>query len=115
MKTKCLLVLVTAPDLKTARRLAQSALKARLIACANLVPKVESHYVWEGRMEKSAEVLMLIKTTPAKLEKLRELIEREHPYDTPEFIALPVTAGARKYLDWVSASVKPCVAEGGQE
>lgn len=111
MKTKCLLVLVTAPDLKTARRLAQSALKARLIACANLVPKVESHYVWEGRMEKSAEVLMLIKTTPARLENLRGLIEREHPYDTPEFIALPVTGGAQKYLAWVSASVKPGAEE----
>lgn len=107
MKTPCLLVLVTAPDLKTARRLTQAALQARLIACANLVPKVESHYVWQGRLEQSAEVLMILKTTPARLAKLRGLIEREHPYDTPEFLALPVTSGARKYLAWVSAAVAP--------
>jgi len=105
MKTPCLLVLVTAPDLKTARRLANSALKSRLIACANLVPKVESHYVWQGRIEKAAEVLMVLKTTPGRLARLRGLIEREHPYDTPEFLALPVAGGSRKYLDWVSAAV----------
>ncbi len=85
----------------------QAALQARLIACANLVPKVESHYVWQGRLEQSAEVLMILKTTPARLAKLRGLIEREHPYDTPEFLALPVTSGARKYLAWVSAAVAP--------
>ena len=107
MKPNIVLVLVTAPDLKTARRLTKVALQARLIACANLVPRVESHYVWQGRIEKTAEVLMVIKTTPARLPALRELIEREHPYDTPEFVVVPVTGGARKYLDLVTASVTP--------
>ena len=44
-------VLVTAPDMKTARKLAQAALEARLIACANLVPRIESHYWWQGKIE----------------------------------------------------------------
>ena len=57
------LVLVTAPNLKIARRLAREALRARLIACANLVPKIESHYRWQGKIESSPEVLLLLKTT----------------------------------------------------
>ena len=68
------LVLVTAPDLKTARKLARAALKAKLIACANFIPKIESHYWWRGKIESGAEVLMLLKTTKAKLAKLERLI-----------------------------------------
>ncbi|MGA2870732.1 MAG: divalent-cation tolerance protein CutA, partial [Verrucomicrobiota bacterium] len=56
------IVLVTAPDLKTARRLAKTALQARLIACANLVPKIESHYWWRGKIESSPEILLVLKT-----------------------------------------------------
>ena len=57
------IVLVTAPDLKTARALARAALGARLAACANLVPKLESHYWWQGKLERSNEALILFKTT----------------------------------------------------
>lgn len=99
-------VLVTAPDLKTARRLAQSALQSRLVACANLLPKIESHYWWQGKLEHSAEVLLLLKTTKTNLAKLEKLILHEHPYETPEFIVLPLVGGAKRYLDWVEASVK---------
>jgi periplasmic divalent cation tolerance protein len=98
------LVLVTAPDLKTARRLAQAALSARLIACANLVPKIESHYRWRGKIEAGAEVLLILKTTQARLAVLKKLVLSQHPYDTPEFLVLPVSAGSRKYLDWLAAS-----------
>ncbi len=94
-------VLVTAPDLKTARKLATAALAARLIACANLVPKIESHYWWQGKMETGSEVLMILKTTSARLDALEKLIIARHPYDTPEFIALPLIAGAKRYLEWI--------------
>ena len=96
----CLIVLVTAPDLKTARRLAQAALKAKLVACVNLVPKVESHYWWHGKLEAGGEVMMILKATRGKLSALEKLILAKHPYDTPEFIALPVKIGSRRYLDW---------------
>ena len=101
------LVLVTAPDLKTARALAKSALQAKLIACANLVPKVESHYWWKGKIESGAETLLLLKTTRPKLAALEKLILARHPYDTPEFLVLPLTAGTKKYLDWVENAVAP--------
>jgi periplasmic divalent cation tolerance protein len=105
MKSKFSLVLVTAPDLKTARRLARTALEARLIACANLVPRIESHYWWQGKIERGAEVLLILKTTSSKLAKLEKLIVAEHPYDTPEFLTLPLAGGNRRYLDWLAASV----------
>lgn len=95
------LVLVTAPDLKTARSLAQSALKKRLIACANLVPKLESHYWWKRKIEHGSEVSMVLKTTDAKLARLEKLIVSEHPYDTPEFLVLPIKRGNEKYLSWL--------------
>jgi len=98
------IVLVTAPDLKTARRLAKAALTRRLIACANLIPKLESHYWWQGKIENGDEVLMLLKTTASRLGALEKLIVAEHPYDTPEFIVLPILAGSARYLDWLSNS-----------
>ena len=99
-------VLVTAPDLKTARKLARAALEARLIACANLIPRIESHYWWQGKIEAGAEVLLVLKTTTARLAALEKMILARHPYDTPEFLVLPVTRGTKRYLDWVDQSVE---------
>ena len=96
------LVLVTAPDLKTARALVKAALAARLVACANLIPKIESHYRWQGKIESSAEVLLLLKTRKPKLAALEKLMLARHPYDTPEFLVMPLKAGSQKYLDWLT-------------
>lgn len=96
------IVLVTAPDLKTARLLARAALQARLIACANLVPKIESHYRWRGRIESSTEVLLVLKTQKTWLRALEKLILARHPYDTPEFLVLPLLAGSQRYVAWLN-------------
>ena len=100
------LVLVTAPDLKTARALAKAALATKLIACANLIPKIESHYWWQGKMESGPEVLLLLKTQTTKLAALEKLVLARHPYDTPEFLVLPLAAGNQKYLAWLAASCR---------
>jgi periplasmic divalent cation tolerance protein len=99
-------VLVTVPDAKTARRLARAALEARLIACANLIPKIESHYWWQGKIACGAEVLLVLKTTTARLAALEKVILARHPYDTPEFLVLPVARGNKRYLAWVEESVE---------
>jgi periplasmic divalent cation tolerance protein len=107
MKTKGVftVVLVTAPDMKTARKLARAALAARLVACANLISQVESHYWWQGKIERSAEVLLVLKTTNPRLAALEKVIVAEHPYDTPEFVVLPISRGSQRYLDWLGQSV----------
>lgn len=95
-------VFVTAPDAECARRLARAALEARLIACANLVPGLESHYWWQDKLETSAETLIIFKTTRRRLPALERLILTQHPYDTPEIISLPLHQGSAKYLAWLA-------------
>jgi len=98
------IVLVTAPNLKTARGLARAALEARLVACVNLVPGIESHYWWQGKLEQAAEVLVMMKTRKARLAALEQLVLERHPYDTPEVLSLPLDAGTAKYLAWLDES-----------
>ena len=100
------IVLITAPNLKTARTLARAALEARLVACANLVPAMESHYWWKGKLERSNEILIVFKTTKKRLATLEKLILAEHPYDTPEIIALPIASGTKRYLRWIETEVE---------
>jgi periplasmic divalent cation tolerance protein len=100
-------VLVTAPNLTAARKIAAAALNERLAACANLVPKIESHYWWQGKLESSSEVLILFKTGRDRLEALEECVLKNHPYETPEFIVLSLKGGNEKYLAWISDSVRP--------
>ena len=107
MENKTLhLIFVTAPDAEVARTLARAILEARLAACVNIIPSLESHYWWQGKLDQSAEVLMVIKTTKAKLKALENLVMEGHPYDTPEFVAFPASSVSKKYMAWVRASVK---------
>lgn len=99
------IVLVTAPDVKVARRLARAALQAKLIACANLVPGLESHYWWRGRLDTSAEVLLILKTRRDKIAALEKLILAQHPYDTPEILVVPLREGTPRYLKWLADSM----------
>ncbi len=104
-KGKYAVVLVTAPDLKTGRKLARAALVARLVACVNVIPGIESHYWWQRKIERGAEVLLVMKTATARLAALEKVIVAEHPYDTPEFLVLPISRGTRRYLAWLQDSV----------
>ncbi len=99
-------IFVTTPDLKAARKIAQAVLKKRLAACANIVPKIESHYWWQGKLESGAEALILFKTTRARLSALENTVLAEHPYETPEIIALPLQSGNERYLEWLAGSVE---------
>ena len=101
------IVLVTAPNVRTARRIAKATLNAKLAACVNLVPGIESRFWWEGNLNSAAEVLMLFKTTNASLPKLERLILSQHPYETPEFVVLPISRGNRRYLSWISSVNNP--------
>lgn len=95
------IVLVTAPDIDTARNLARAALEKRLAACANLVPQLESHYWWQGKLETSAECLIVFKTTSTRLPELEACILAHHPYKVPEFVVVPIAGGTKAYLNWL--------------
>ena len=97
-------VLVTAPKITVARKLAKLVLEERLAACVNIVRGVESHYWWEGKVCRDAEVLLVMKTAKARLKALEEQVLAAHPYDMPEFVVLPIESGSKRYLDWISTS-----------
>ncbi len=101
------IILVTAPNLKTARKLAQAALQARLVACANLLPHIESHYWWQEKIQRGREVLILFKTGTSRVKELEQLILAQHPYDTPEIVSLRLDRGTARYLKWITASLPP--------
>jgi len=100
-----LLVLVTLPDPDLARRIARSLVERKLAACAQVIPSIESHYWWKGKLESSQEQLLLIKTLRSNWENLAEAIKIDHPYEVPQIVAVPITHGLQAYLAWVSASV----------
>ena len=100
-------VLVTAPDAATARTIVRVCLDARLAACANILPGIESHYWWKGCLETAQEVLIIFKTSVNLIPALQNLVLLHHPYETPEFVTLPITGGNPAYLSWLHNSVQP--------
>lgn len=101
MANDAMVVLSTAPDEATAKDLAGTLVEERLAACVNLVPGLRSLYWWEGELQDDAEVLLVCKTDADRVERLTETLNREHPYDCPEVVALPVVAGSHDYLTWI--------------
>ncbi len=102
MTDKCV-VLVTCGSAAEARRIARAVVEVRLAACVNILPgAVNSIYRWKGKVESTRERLLLIKTSRKRLAKLQAAVERLHSYELPEFIALPIVAGSRAYLEWMA-------------
>ena len=99
-----LVVLTTWPDAEKARLAALLLVEEKLVACANLVPGIESIYRWQGKVETSAEVLVIFKTTHAGYSKLESRIRELHGYEVPEILGFPVSNGLPGYLQWVVES-----------
>ena len=96
------IVLITAPSTETGKEIARALLDARLAACVNILPAVNSMYVWEGDIYDEDEVLLIVKTRAELLDEgLIPPVQKLHPYKVPEIIVLPIVKGARNYLDWI--------------
>jgi periplasmic divalent cation tolerance protein len=105
--TDKIIVLVTCSSANEARKIARSLVERRLAACVNILrAPVESIYRWKGSVESARELLLVIKSSRARFAALQAEVRRLHNYDVPEIIALPITAGSREYLAWVSESVR---------
>lgn len=100
-----LVVLSTVPRAEDAEFLARELVERRLAACVNILPPVTSIYRWRGDVERTEEVLMVVKTTEDRFEAVREAIVKGHPYDVPEVLGLEVKAGHAPYLAWLDESV----------
>jgi periplasmic divalent cation tolerance protein len=100
---KFCVVLITVPNRETGEKLAEVLVGERLAACVNQVPGLRSTYWWQGKIEREAEELLLVKTRAACVERLTARVRELHPYSVPEIIALPIVSGSQPYLDWISA------------
>ena len=97
------LVLVTCGTLSEARKIARALVEKHYAGCINiLTAPVESLYTWKGKLERSREHLLLIKTTAKRLKALEREVLRLHSYETPEFLVLPIVAGSPTYLRWLA-------------
>lgn len=99
-------VLCTAPA-ELSETLARTVVEEGLCACVNVVPAVRSFFRWQGKVDVADEHLLVAKTTAAAFESLRDRLVALHPYDVPEVIALPISAGLPAYLSWLVESVQP--------
>jgi periplasmic divalent cation tolerance protein len=102
-----IVVFLTAANGEEATRLADLLIGAHLAACVQILPEMESVYRWEGKIERQSEILLLAKTTTAKLAELEREVRALHSYDTPEIIAVPIIAGSSPYLAWLIDSLNP--------
>jgi len=101
-----LIVYCTCPDAATADTLAQALVGERLAACVSVLPAVRSTYRWQGQLETSAEVLLLIKTCADRLDALTARVQQLHPHELPEVIAVEARGGLAPYLDWVAEQTR---------
>jgi periplasmic divalent cation tolerance protein len=101
------IVLSTAGSRDEAETLAQSLVESGLAACVNLVSGVHSIYRWQGAVESAEEVLLLIKTTAANLDRVESALRAEHSYEVPEFLVLTPESGSEAYVRWLLESTQP--------
>jgi periplasmic divalent cation tolerance protein len=100
------IVLSTAGSEDEAQKIARHLVEHQLAACVNILPRIESIYRWQGKVESSQEWLLLIKTSAEYLPRVCDAIRELHSYDLPECIAIAIEDGSSEYLDWLANSLK---------
>jgi periplasmic divalent cation tolerance protein len=99
------LVWITSPNRATSLKLARLLVDGRLASCVNIIPGLQSRYWWKGKVETASEELLAAKTLVSQLPKLEAAVQKSHPYEVCEVIALPLLRGNASYLRWISESL----------
>lgn len=105
MENNFVIILVTCASKKEASDIARSLLKKRLVACASIIPGVESKFWWKGKLDSAKEVMLVLKTRRGNFKKIEKEVRRAHSYDVPEIIAIQIVAGSKSYLNWIDSLV----------
>jgi periplasmic divalent cation tolerance protein len=103
--TDVVIIFCTCGTHDEALTIANSLIEARLAACVNVLPAVQSIYRWQGKIETAHEVLLIIKTTQEHFTAVQDHITQLHTYDTPEIVAIPVIDGSDEYVAWLRDQV----------
>ena len=109
MKTKeaqYIVILITCSSEKEAQKIKDVLLKAKKVACINIVPRVDSFFWWQGKIDSCREVLLIAKTRKDVFTDVIKLVKKNHQYEVPEIIALPIIDGNKDYLNWIDETVK---------
>jgi len=101
MNNNHIVVFITVDTQETARKITDQLLAERKAACINIISGIESNYWWQGKIESTNELLLIVKTRTKLLDELTKMVKQNHPYSVPEIIALPIIGGNEDYLDWV--------------
>ncbi len=104
--TDKIVVLSTCATAEDAERIARALIAEQLAACVNVVPQVRSYYPWKGELESVDEFLLIIKTSCGLFDALNSELEKLHPYEVPEILALSVHAGSENYLNWLGSNLR---------
>jgi periplasmic divalent cation tolerance protein len=98
-------IFITTSGKKEAKNIAAQLVRNKLVACVNIVDKVESLFRWKGKVDQSKEALLIAKSRKDKLNKIIKLVKSLHSYEVPEIIALPIAGGYKPYLNWINESI----------
>ncbi len=104
--TGFILVYITAKDLEEARNIADTLVKEKLVACANVIPKIESVFWWKGKIEKQDEVAIIAKTREDLSERLIKRVKELHSYEIPCIVTLPISGGNEDFLKWIEEETR---------
>jgi periplasmic divalent cation tolerance protein len=105
-ETGKIVILVTTSSEPEAHKIADLLLSRRKAACVNIVPKVDSSFWWQGKLDSARESLLIIKTKASLLPEIVDLVKAAHSYEVPEIIALPIIGGSEDYLRWIDDEVR---------
>jgi periplasmic divalent cation tolerance protein len=96
------LIYSTIGNIKDARRISYILVEEQIVACVNIIPKIESIYKWQGKIENTEEVIIIAKTVDKNVKKTIQKIKSLHTYDIPDIIVIPVIGGLKDYLDYIA-------------
>ena len=101
-----IIIFSTFPDKDTAETASQQLLESKVVACVTIIEGIISHFWWRGAIDNAQEVLLIAKTEKSYFSHVESIIKKNHSYEVPEIIALPIVAGHAPYLDWISKSIE---------
>lgn len=103
---KNVIIFITAANKKEAEKIACRLILGKLAACVNIIDRVNSLFWWKGKIDKTKETLLIVKSKQSEFKKIIHTVKRIHSYEVPEIIAVPIIAGEKKYLEWLNGSVR---------
>lgn len=98
---------MTASNQEEAKRIVNTLLEERLIACANIINSISSFFWWQGKIETEKEAFVIMKSHESLFNKISQRIGDLHSYEVPEVLAIPVVNGLKSYLDWIGDCIEP--------